>query len=261
MIAQKKMVAALVVAATCAFAPAGPASASPIVLAGPDTRTSWTTSQLLSGPFQATSSYAASPLLLGPFWANTSYDGNGLANIGYFISGTLGSDVPSFLDASPSSTLPYLGDGSTTFALLLTDPWQPTDFSHLFSITAWNDEFGLFNVDTGQQYPLFQAWDTMGLTAAFHPTGTYGFYLTNTDGQTWYSTTLDGGLSHFAVFQGENQWYVGVEDATYSSANPADWDYNDVIVSWAEPVPERGSMSMLGLALLSLGAARRRWLK
>ena len=41
----------------------------------------------------------------------------------------------------------------------------------------------------------------------------------------------------------------------------ADWDYNDMVVTWAEPtaVPEVGAMSMLGLGLLSLGLARRRW--
>ena len=54
---------------------------------------------------------------------------------------------------------------------------------------------------------------------------------------------------------------VGKEDATYTTPKPADWDYNDMVIRWAEPVPEVGSMSMLGLALLSLGAARRRWLK
>jgi hypothetical protein len=242
MIAQKKRVAALMVAATCAFVSAGSASASPIVLAGSDTWNAWTTSQLMSGRF----------------WANWSYDPGGYANVGYFLSGKRGSDVPGFYDASPYSVLPYLGEGSTTFALNLTDPM---DFGHLLSVTGWNDEFGLFDVATGRKYPLFDAWETMGQTTTFYPSGVFGLYLTNGDNQTWYSTTLDGGRSHFALFQGTNAWYLGVEDATYTTNWTADWDYNDVIIKWAEPVPEVGSMSMLGLALLSLGAARRRWLK
>lgn len=244
-IVRKKTAAALILAAACAVIPAGSASAAPIVLAGSDSWTSWTTSQLLSGQY----------------WANWSHDRNGLANIGYFMSRTPGSDVPTFYDASPESVLPYLGDGSTTFALLLTEPWQPAEFTHLLSITGWDDEFGLFNVGTGEKYALFQAWSTTGVTREFHPTGTYGFYVANGDGQTWYSTTLDDGRNHFAVFQGEDRWYLGLEDATYTTLRPADWDYNDMIISWAEPtaVPEVGAMSMLWLGLLSLGAARRRW--
>jgi len=243
MIAHRKLVAALIVAAACAFVPAGSASASPVVLAGPDVWNTWTTSQLLSGPF----------------WANWSYDRNGLANIGYFMSRTDGSTVPAFYDASPSAALPYLGDGSTTFALTFTDPWQPTDLTHVLSVTGWNDEFGLFDVVTGERYSLFHAWETRGMTTTFYPVGTYGFYLDNGAGQTWYSTTLDGGRNHFALFQGENSWYVGVEDATYTTTRPADWDYNDMIIRWAEPVPEVGTLSMLGLGLLSLRGARRRW--
>ena len=246
-IVRKKVVAALIVAAACAVMPAGSASAAPIVLAGSDTWNAWTTSQLLSGQF----------------WANRSHDRNGLANIGFFMSRTPGSDVPAFDSASPGSVLPYLGDGSTTFALILTDPWQPAEFSHLTSITGWDDEFGLFNVDTGDKYALFKAWSTKGMTTDFHPTGTYGFYVANGVGQTWYSTMLDGGRNHFALFQGENRWYLGLEDATYTTTRPADWDYNDMIVSWAEPttVPEVGSLSMLGLGLLSVGITRRRWRK
>jgi hypothetical protein len=243
-IARKNIVAALIVAAACACLPAGSASAGPVVLAGSDNWNSWTTSELLSGQF----------------WANYSHDRNHLANIGYFLSGTPGSDVPTFYDNSPRTGLPFLGDGSTTFALRLTDPWQPTDFTHLLSITGWDDEFGLFNIDTGEKYALFHAWSTKGQTTAFYPTGTYGFYVANGDGQTWYSTTLDGGRNHFAVFQGENRWYLGLEDATYTTRLAADWDYNDMIVTWAaQPVPEAGAMSMLALGLMSIEMARRRW--
>jgi hypothetical protein len=259
MIAQKRMVAALTVAAICAFAFAGPAGATPVVLAGPDSWNSWGAAAMTLSAARAA----------GPFWDNASYDRNGLANIGYFLSNTPGSDVPGFYDYSPGAYLPYLGDGSTTFALVLDDSSQPTDFTHLLSVTGWkwpadsftDDELGLYNLASGERYALFSASGPLGMTVGFYPTGTYAFYLTSGEGRTWYSTELDGGRNHFALFQGENQWYLGVEDATYTTTKPADWDYNDMVVRWAEPVPEVGSMSMLGLALLSLGAARRRWLK
>jgi hypothetical protein len=244
MIAQKKIAAAVIVAAVGVLATAGSTSATPVLVAGSNVWNSWTTSQLLGGPF----------------WANPSYDRNGYANIGYFMSGTPGTQVPGFFDASPRSTLSYWGDGSTTFALLLTDPSQTTELTHLLSITGWDDEFGLFNVATGEKHPLFSAWETRGLTTEFSPLGLYGFYISTGEGKTWYSTCLDAGRNHFAFFQGEDRWYLGVEDASWATARPSDWDYNDMIIRGAtEPVPEVGTLSMLGLGLLSLRLALRRW--
>jgi hypothetical protein len=262
-IAQRNPVAVLIVVAACAVVTAVPVSASPVILGGSGSWNAW-------GPSPSLNTAAAR---VAPFWNNTSYDRNGLADIGYFMSGTPGSDVPGFYTNSPGQYLPYLGDGSTTFAVSITDP---TDFTHLLSVTGWStpggpdDEFGLMNLASGEHYSLFNASASMGYMASFNSGGLYAFYLRSGEGRTWYSTSLDGGLNHFALFQGEHDWYLGVEDATYTTRRTADWDYNDVVVKWAaqpvpefvpEPVPDGGSTSMLAaLALLSLGAARRRWL-
>jgi hypothetical protein len=256
--ATQKLVAALVLVVTWAVVTAVPADASPFILGGPSSWNDW-------GPSPSPTSAAAR---VAPFWANSSYDRNGLAHIGQFISGTAGSDVPGFYASSPGQHLPYLGDGSTTFAVSIT---AATDFTQLLSVTGWrlpgvaDDEFGLMDLSSGEHYALFRASDPNGSAATFHPVGMFAFYLRSGEGRTWYSTSLDDGRSHFALFQGAHGWYLGVEDATYTTRRTADWDYNDVVITWAEPVPEvvpeGGSTSMLGLALLSLCAARRRWLK
>ena len=247
-----------------------PAGASPVILGGPSSWNDW-------GPSQSPTSAAAS---VSPFWANTSYDRNGLANIGQFLSGAPGSDVPGFYASSPGQHLPYLGDGSTTFAVSVT---EATDFTQLLSVTGWqlpgvaDNEFGLMDLSSGEHYALFRASDPDGRTASFYPFGMFAFYLRSGEGRTWYSTSLDGERNHFALFRGAHGWYLGVEDATYTTRKTADWDYNDAILRWDEPVPkvvpevmpevvpevvpEVGSTSMLGLSLLSLYAARRRWLK
>lgn len=216
---------------------AWPAAASPIILSGSTAWTSWSSP---TGP---------------AFWANPSYDRNGQANVGYYLGNVPGSDVPNFLAGSPGGTMPYLGTGSTTFAFELADG---SDFDHLQSVTGWNDTIGIYNLATGVHVPLFQAWDTKG-TSQFIG-GTFAFYLTSGEGNTWYSTSLDGGRNHFALFQGPGQsWYLGIEDATWTTRRTADWDYNDFIGRVeAAPVPEPGStLTMLGVGLIAIARKLR----
>lgn len=222
---------------------AAPVAAAPITLSGSGTWNAWTS------PVPGS----------GAFWANVSYDRNGQANVGYFIGAVLGSDVPNFLVGSPGGTPPYLGSGGTTFGFDLA---AGMDTTYLQGVTGWPDsEFGVFALgDPGTLFPLNHTWDPKGIerTSAF--TGQIGFYLTSRAG-TWRSTDLDGGRSHFALFRGPDAWFMGIEDATWTTARTADWDYNDFIVKIEEPtpVPEPGStLSMLALGLSALFARRRR---
>lgn len=195
--------------------------------------TAWSSPIILSGS-SATNPWGVVDLSGGPFWANPSFDGNHVANVGYYLSGTPGSSVPNFYDNSPYAFMPYLGGGSTTFNWLIM-PGTPV--SALQSVTAWNDIFGL------------------------EPTGTPNVYTLTlqTPHNVWRSDTLDGGRAHFAAFQGSDAWYVGVEDMTWGQG--ADWDYNDLVVKIPDPtpVPEPGStLAMLGLGLVAIARQLRR---
>ena len=130
------------------------------------------------------------------FWANPSYDRNGFAHVGIFLTGAAGSDVPGFYDHSPYLTnLVYLGGGSTTFAW--EDEWAPVE---LLRVSDWRAVDRLERLSDG----VLQFTTPAGV---------------------WRSDTLDGGRSHFALFRAEGYYYLGLEDATWTTRRPADWDY------------------------------------
>ncbi len=209
----------------------------------------------------------ASPVILSgswgtstAFWNNTSYDRNGQANIGNWIMGSGASDVPNFYSNSPNIGATWLGDGTGTFLFDLTDP---TLLTHWFSVTGWDDEYGIYQASDGYRIPLGTAWqqqyaDTGRSIALFTP-GIWGLYLVSGEGNTWYSGQITDGRSHFALFQGQDSWYVGIEDATWNTPRTADWDYNDVILEVTPmPVPEPVSLGTFGLGLLAIAALKRR---
>ena len=194
-----------------------PAAAGPVVLVGSSAWAGWNAADVTGGPF----------------WANSSYDRNGLANVGYYLAGVPGSDVPTFYAGSPGVYAPYLGDGATTWAWYGDRPAVTV----LQGVTGWQDTWGV------TEYQPF----------------VWVFWLTNGEGQTWTSTTLDGGRSHFALFQGDGRYYLGIEDATWTTYRTADWDYNDAILAWpTEAVSDvGGTLVLFGLALVALHGVRR----
>lgn len=209
--------------------------AAPIVLGGSSTYTAWTMSS-------------------ATFWNNTSYDRNGQANIGRWLTGTGGSDVPGFYDDSPYLNPDYLGGGSTQFG------WNGSlDITHVLSVTGWNDMFGVYDLVTGMHYYMGSAWDTTPSGTSYYP-NQWGFWLYSGEGNLWRSGELDNGRSHFALFNDGNRYWLGIEDATWDTRRTSDWDYNDVVLEWqVESVPEPVGLGTFAFGLLALAAMKKRW--
>ena len=185
------------------------------------------TAPAAAGPVVISGSAAWADATGADFWAQPSYDGNGVAHVGVFLSGTPGSTVPGFYANSPYlSALTYLGTGATTFT------WAgPMTYTAPLGVTAWVDTFAIEQ----------------------------GVFVFRSPTRTWRSTELDRGRSHFAVFDAPDAWYVGMEDATWRTVPTADWDYNDLVVRLPKtPVPDSGStVWLLGVVLAALARRRR----
>jgi hypothetical protein len=194
-------------------------------------------------------------------------------NIGYLLTGTQGSG--SGLGAAAPGAIPYWGTsgGAADPSFYFTNPGgNQAALQIQIAGFAGSNTFGWYSIGSpGTLNPIFTNPTGAGQTATFSPTTNYGFYFQTPDGIFYTQSSLntvvsgfssDAGKQQFALFEGANGYWLGMEDTPLSGtgSNISDKDYNDMVVT-IRPVPIPAAVWLLGSGLLGLAGIRRRFRK
>jgi hypothetical protein len=162
-----------------------------------------------------------------------------------------------------------LGGADHTYTLVnsTTEKWLGSGaVSVLVKEIAGNanvNTFGYYTESPTTTYQLFNGPAGSGSVASFTltPAQDFGFYLGSTAGNTFYTekSLNTANEIHAAIFQVDNTstYVLGFEDKRFTSGS--DRDYQDMILEvTVAPVPEPGTMMLLGLGMLGMAVYGKR---